>query len=207
MRTNTYVYVYVDGKALGFTDDWMDTSGTEKAFITFGGEDFFACEAWERASADTAEEAASLLIEWLAVKGLHIGSPMVCTGTPPKFPSAHGDWTKEKVKDIVVDTLRKMDLPEEDLNGEEMRWMVSRCPLSVDFDAHEGVEGKKLHGKHYFPVLGSMTEEDIRRRVREWAHSLRGHWKEGGPISAYGERMAEKFPATYRAFMAARYGK
>ena len=207
MRSNTYVYVYVNGKALGFTDDWMDTSGYGKDFITFGGEDFFACEAWKFASADTAEEAAALLTEWLATKGLYVGAPMVCTGTPPSFPPAHGDWTRERVRDIVFDTLRKMGLPEEDLNGEEMRWVVSRSSLSVDFDAHEGVEGKKLHGEHYFPVLGSMTEEDIRRRVRNWAHSLRGHWKEEGPISAYGRRMARKFPAAYRKLMVETYGK
>ena len=202
MRTETYVYVYINGKALGFTDDWVDTSGTGKDFITFGGEDFFACEAWKFASADTAEEAAALLTEWLATKGLYVGAPMVCTGRPPEFPTAHGDWTRERVRDIVFDTLREMGLSED----KEIRWVVSRYPLSVDFDYHDGPNGP-MHGEHYFPVLGSMTEVDIRRRVREWAHSLRGHWKEEGPISAYGRRMAEKFPATYRAFMAARYEK
>lgn len=206
-RTGTYIYVYVNGKPLGFTDNWMDTSGYGKAFISFGGRDFFACEAWKFASADTAEEAAALLTEWLAVKGLHVGAPMVCTGMPPEFPAAHGDWTRERVRDIVLDTLRGLGLPEEDLNGEEMRWVVSRYPLSVDFDTHEGVEGKRLHGEHYFPVLGSMTKKDIRRRVRDWAHSLRGHWKEEGPISAYGRRMAEKFPAAYRKLMGETYGK
>lgn len=157
----TYIYVYLDGKPLGFHDNWGKDEGKTKEFASFGGKDIFRCKAWEDAGADTEDET---------------------------------DWTKKKVLSIVLDTLRKMKFAEKDLARGQ--WMVGDCPLAVDLDPREE------HGEHFFPVFEGMSEEDISDKVRAWVNDLLSLWEKGEPLSTYGKRMAERFPVTYRVFMA-----
>lgn len=187
--------MYVNGEPLGFHDNWRKEEGKEKDFASFGGVDFFLCPAWENAGADTEEEAELLLRNWLALKGISIGEP-IRSVAPPNIMglhNPHGDWTREKVLSIVLDTLREMKFAEKDLA--RVQWMVGDCPLAVDFDPREG------HGEHFFPVFEGMSEEDISDKVRAWVNDLLSLWKKGEPLSVYEKRMAEKFPVTYRVFM------
>lgn len=190
----TYIYVWLDGKPLGFHDNWGKEGGKAKEFASFGGENLFRCKAWEDAGADTEEEAELLLRHWLALKGFSIGEPIRSIAPPdimgPHNP--HGDWTREKVLPIVLDTLRKLHFAEKDLA--KGQWMVGDRPLSVDFDPCEE------HGEHFFPVFEEMSKEDISNKVRAWSSDLSMLWGKGDPLSDYGKRMVEKFPATYRAF-------
>lgn len=192
----TYIYVYLDGKPLGFHDNWGKEGGKAKEFASFGGENLFRCKAWEDAGADTEEEAELLFRHWLALKGITIGEPIRSIAAPdimgPHNP--HGDWTKKKVLSIVLDTLRKMKFAEKDLARGQ--WMVGDCPLAVDLDPREE------HGEHFFPVFEGMSEEDISDKVRAWVNDLLSLWEKGEPLSTYGKRMAERFPVTYRVFMA-----
>ena len=192
----TYIYVYLDGKPLGFHDNWGKDEGKTKEFASFGGKDIFRCKAWEDAGADTEDETELLLRHWLALKGITIGEPIRSIAAPdimgPHNP--HGDWTKEKVLSIVLDTLHKMKFAEKDLARGQ--WMVGDCPLAVDLDPREE------HGEHFFPVFEGMSEEDISDKVRAWVNDLLSLWEKGEPLSTYGKRMAERFPVTYRVFMA-----
>ena len=192
----TYIYIWMGGKSLGFHDNWGKEEGKAKEFASFGGEDLFRCKAWEEAGADTEEEAEQQLRHWLALKGISIGEPIRSIAAPnimgPHNP--HGDWTMEKVLPIVLDTLRELHFAEEDIKGAQ--WVVGDRPLAVDFDPNEE------HGEHFFPVFEEMSEEDISDIVRGWANDLSKLWGEGAPLSDYGKRMAERFPATYRAFTA-----
>ena len=192
----TYIYVWLDGKPLGSHDNWGEEEGKAKEFASFGGEDFFRCKAWEDAEADTEEEAELLLRHWLALKGISIGAPIRSIAAPNIMGAhnPHGDWTMEKALPIVLDTLRELHFAEEDLKGAQ--WVVEDRPLAVDFDPSEE------HGEHFFPVFEEMSEEDISDKVRAWANDLSRLWGKEAPLSDYGERMAEKFPATYRAFTA-----
>ena len=199
----TYIYVYLNGEPLGFHDNWWKAEGKAKEFASFGGGDFFQCKAWEDAGADTEEEAELLLRHWLALKGVTIGEP-IRSITPPNIMgphTPHGDWTKEKVLSIVLDTLREMKFAEEDLAW--CQWMIKDDrPLGVSFEPWVDDDD----WTHFFPVFEETSTEEIAGKVRTLVLDLlelwRESWRERKSLLGYKARMAERFPVTYRVFMA-----
>lgn len=194
----TYIYVWLDGKPLGFHDNWGNEEGKAKEFASFGGENLFRCKAWEEAGADTEEEAELLLRHWLALKGISIGEPIRSVAPPnimgPHNP--HGDWTREKVLSIVLDTLRRMQFAEKDL--EESQWVVTDdYPLGVNFYPSAD------HWGYFLPVFAETSAEEIADKVRALAKETFRLWRtEKTPLLGFERVMARMFPATYQTFRA-----
>ena len=194
----TYIYVWLKGEPLGFHNSWRKKEGKGKEFASFGGEDFFRCQAWENAGADTEEEAELLLRHWLALKGISIGEP-IRSIAPPDIVGAHnphGDWTREKILPIVLGTLREMQFAEKDL--EWSQWVVrDEYPLGIDFYP------TKDHWGYFFPVFAETSAEEIASEVRTLAKNIFKLWEEEKPpLLGFERLMAERFPATYAMYQA-----
>lgn len=178
---NTYIYVWVDGEAVGYTDAYMGAAEDRDIFAPFGslylreeqpdGEITYSrCKTFDESGASTAEKATALLKEYLAaVVGMYEVNPIVSSEEPKKPDSVTGDWTREKVRDIILDEMLGRGFVEDDLKH------IRR--FSVRWTEQNGLKLKM--GRHWLVILPSTKEREIRMIAGLYAFDVLQGWRKG----------------------------
>lgn len=178
--SNTYIYVWIDGEAVGYTDAYMGAAEDRDIFAPFGslylreeqpdGEITYSrCKTFDESGASTAEKATALLKEYLAaVVGMYEVNPIVSSEEPKKPDSVMGNWKRLKVRDIALDEMLQLGFVEDDLRD------IRRCAIGTELGSL-----KLKMGRHWMLILPSTTEEEIRSIARLYASDVIQGWRKG----------------------------
>jgi len=176
-----YIYVWLDGEAVGYSDSYMGATEEMSIFKPFGylylcekdaaGDvQWLRCKAWDESGVDTAEEATALLKEYLAaVAGVYEAIPIVSEERPERPETTAGEWTREKVIEVIRDEMLRRGVVEEDL--------TKALRFAVMWTENMGL--KVELGRQWLVILPSTTEKEIRGIVGLYAWDVRQGWKAG----------------------------